>query len=130
MDGGAQGSAGQGRPADDLRLTRRENTRGVTRLLPAKTGRRHPKAGKNENPRYTGSTGRMAEAASKVVFDDPHLKTGPAEAETIRVRTLAGWWRLGLIALTFVTIFLCINQQFGLRFFIGFTPLNTEYFYL
>jgi TRAP transporter 4TM/12TM fusion protein len=72
----------------------------------------------------------MAEAATKVVFDDPHLKTGPAEAETIRVRTLAGWWRLGLIALSFVTIFLCINQQFGLRFFIGFTPLNTEYFYL
>ena len=32
--------------------------------------------------------------------------------------------------LTGVTIFLCINQQFGLRFFIGFTPLNTEYFYL
>ena len=24
---------------------------------------------------------------------------------------------------------LCINQQFRLRFFIGFTPLNTEYYY-
>jgi TRAP transporter 4TM/12TM fusion protein len=66
---------------------------------------------------------------TKVVFDDPH-QMGPAEAETMRVRTLWGAWRWGLIVLTGVTIFLCINQQFGLRFFIGFTPLNTEYFYL
>src|SRR4030095_16168515 len=27
-------------------------------------------------------------------------------------------------------ILLCINQQFSLRFFIGYTQLNTEYFYL
>jgi TRAP transporter 4TM/12TM fusion protein len=27
------------------------------------------------------------------------------------------------------TIFLCLNQQFVLRFFVGFTPLNTEYYY-
>jgi TRAP transporter 4TM/12TM fusion protein len=27
------------------------------------------------------------------------------------------------------TIFLCVNQQFVLRFFVGFTPLNTEYYY-
>ena len=33
-------------------------------------------------------------------------------------------------SLTGVTIFLCINQQFALRFFVGFTQLNTEYFYL
>src|SRR5436305_7459559 len=32
-------------------------------------------------------------------------------------------WRLA-------TILLCINQQFSLRFFIGYTQLNTEYFYL
>jgi TRAP transporter 4TM/12TM fusion protein len=76
----------------------------------------------------------MADTTTKVVFDDPHQ--GPAaqgaagEAETLRVRTLTGIWRWALIVLTAVTIFLCINQQFGLRFFIGFTPLNTEYFYL
>lgn len=68
-------------------------------------------------------------AKASVVFDDPH-QAGPAEAETMRVRTLTGAWRWALIVLTAVTIFLCINQQFGLRFFIGFTPLNTEYFYL
>ncbi|HJQ58144.1 MAG TPA: TRAP transporter fused permease subunit [Vineibacter sp.] len=46
------------------------------------------------------------------------------------MRTLHGFWRWALIVLTAVTIFLCVNQQFGLRFFVGFTPLNTEYFYL
>ncbi|MCA0245497.1 MAG: TRAP transporter permease [Proteobacteria bacterium] len=71
----------------------------------------------------------MTDQATRVVFDDPH-QTGPAEAETMRVRPLAGVWRWALIALTAVTIFLCINQQFALRFFVGFTPLNTEYFYL
>jgi len=68
--------------------------------------------------------------ATKVVFDDPHAMAGPAEAETMRVRSLQGGWRWGLIVLTGFTIFLCINQQFALRFFIGYTPLNTEYFYL
>ena len=48
----------------------------------------------------------------------------------MRVRTLKGAWRWALIVLTGLTIFLCINQQFALRFFVGFTPLNTEYFYL
>lgn len=71
----------------------------------------------------------MTDQATRVVFDDPH-QTGPAEAETMRVRPLAGIWRWALVALTAVTIFLCINQQFALRFFVGFTPLNTEYFYL
>ena len=71
----------------------------------------------------------MTDQATRAVFDDPH-QTGPAEAETMRVRPLAGVWRWALVALTAVTIFLCINQQFALRFFVGFTPLNTEYFYL
>ena len=31
---------------------------------------------------------------------------------------------------TAATILLCINQQFTLRFFIDYTQLNTEYFYL
>jgi len=69
-------------------------------------------------------------APTKVVFDDPHAMAGPAEAETMRVRTLRGASRWALIVLTGLTIFLCINQQFALRFFIGYTQLNTEYFYL
>ena len=39
-------------------------------------------------------------------------------------------WRWLLVVATAATIFLCINQQFTLRFFIGFTQLNTEYYYL
>ena len=66
----------------------------------------------------------------QVEFDDPHAHSGPAEAETTRVRTLTGMWRWLLILATAATIFLCINQQFTLRFFIGYTQLNTEYFYL
>jgi TRAP transporter 4TM/12TM fusion protein len=67
---------------------------------------------------------------------DPHTPAvaaaplvGPQEAETIRVRSLRGAWRWLLAACTALTIFLCVNQQFGIRFFIGFTPLNTEYYY-
>src|SRR5688500_16329756 len=71
----------------------------------------------------------MTEQATRIVFDDPH-QIGPVEAETTRLRTLSGAWRWALIVLTAVTIFLCINQQFALRFFVGFTQLNTEYFYL
>jgi len=71
----------------------------------------------------------MTDQATPIVFDDPH-QVGPAEAETMRLRTLSGAWRWALVVLTGVTIFLCINQQFALRFFIGFTQLNTEYFYL
>lgn len=67
----------------------------------------------------------------RVVFDDPHGAAGNMqEAEVTRVRTLRGAWRWTLIAATAATILLCINQQFSLRFFIGYTQLNTEYFYL
>ena len=66
----------------------------------------------------------------QVVIADPHAQAGPVEAEVIRVRRLAGVWRWLLIIATALTIFLCINQQFTLRFFIGYTQLNTEYFYL
>ncbi|WP_315838670.1 TRAP transporter permease [Bradyrhizobium prioriisuperbiae] len=52
------------------------------------------------------------------------------EAEVTRVRSLRGGWRWGLIAATAMTILLCINQQFALRFFVDYTQLNTEYFYL
>jgi TRAP transporter 4TM/12TM fusion protein len=72
-----------------------------------------------------------AEAPQRIVFDDPHASAaGLNEAEVTRVRTLQGGWRWLLVAATALTIFLCINQQFSLRFFIGYTQLNTEYFYL
>ncbi len=61
---------------------------------------------------------------------DPHAAlAGPVEAEIIRVRSLQGAWRWLLIGAAALTIFLCVNQQFVFRFFIGFTPLNTEYYY-
>jgi len=71
----------------------------------------------------------MTDQATRVVFDDPH-QAAPAEGETMRVRALSAFWRWALVAATAVTIFLCVNQQFALRFFVGFTQLNTEYFYL
>jgi TRAP transporter 4TM/12TM fusion protein len=66
----------------------------------------------------------------RIEFDDPHLHSGPAEAEVTRVRALNGIWRWLLITATAATIFLCVNQQFTLRFFVGYTQLNTEYFYV
>ena len=59
---------------------------------------------------------------------DPHAGA-PAESEIIRVRTLPPLWRWLLVGASAITIFLCVNQQFVLRFFVGFTPLNTEYYY-
>ena len=67
----------------------------------------------------------------RIVFDDPHAAAGNLqEAEVTRVRTLQGGWRWALISATAATILLCINQQFSLRFLVGYTQLNTEYFYL
>ncbi len=66
--------------------------------------------------------------AQRVEFDDPHANM--QEAEVTRVRALRGAWRWALVVATAATILLCINQQFSLRFFIGYTQLNTEYFYL
>ncbi|MFL6648771.1 MAG: TRAP transporter permease, partial [Sulfurifustaceae bacterium] len=63
-----------------------------------------------------------------LVISDPHA-AAPVEAEALRVRALRGVWRWLLIVSAALTIFLCINQQFVLRFFVGFTPLNTEYYY-
>src|SRR3954465_14755035 len=72
-----------------------------------------------------------AAAPKRIEFDDPHAGIGNLqEAEVTRVRTLRGGWRWALIVATAITILLCINQQFSLRFFIGYTQLNTEYFYL
>ena len=66
----------------------------------------------------------------KTESDDPHAYSGPAESETTRVRKLTGFWRWLLIGATAATICLCVNQQFTLRFFVGYTQLNTEYFYV
>jgi TRAP transporter 4TM/12TM fusion protein len=77
-------------------------------------------------------TGQQAGAAAgaRVEYADPHVLGGPAEAETLRVRRPRGWWRWLLLAATAATIFLCINQQFALRFFTGTTVLNTEYMFM
>ncbi|MGD9805148.1 MAG: TRAP transporter permease [Hyphomicrobiaceae bacterium] len=67
----------------------------------------------------------------RMEFEDPHLAaSGPVESEATRLRTLTGFWRVLLIVFTAATILLCINQQFTLRFFVGYTQLNTEYYYL
>ncbi len=81
------------------------------------------------------ATATLADAddgnARTIMFADPHAAVGGMqEAEVTRARTLHGIWRIALIVATAATIFLCINQQFALRFFVGYTQLNTEYFYL
>src|SRR3954467_12016691 len=73
----------------------------------------------------------IAAGAKRIEFDDPHAGVGGLqESEVARVRTLRGAWRWALVLATAATILLCINQQFSLRFFVGYTQLNTEYFYL
>lgn len=71
-----------------------------------------------------------ARPTKRIVLDDPHSVDNMQEAEVTRVRSLQGFWRWALVAAAAATILLCINQQFSLRFFIGYTQLNTEYFYL
>ncbi|MDO9560338.1 MAG: TRAP transporter permease [Bradyrhizobium sp.] len=79
----------------------------------------------------SSTAGSEAPAAKRIEFDDPHGNlSNLQEAEVSRVRKLGGGWRWALIIATAATILLCINQQFTLRFFVGFTQLNTEYFYL
>ncbi|MCD0416212.1 TRAP transporter permease [Rubrivivax sp. JA1024] len=77
---------------------------------------------------------RVAEPAARptkrIVLDDPHSVDNMQEAEVTRVRSLHGFWRWALVVAAAATILLCINQQFSLRFFVGYTQLNTEYFYL
>jgi TRAP transporter 4TM/12TM fusion protein len=76
-------------------------------------------------------TSTQAGATDRVQFADPHGDlANMQEAEVTRVRHLTGIWRWTLIVATAATILLCINQQFTLRFFVDYTQLNTEYFYL
>src|SRR5215216_2083362 len=74
------------------------------------------------------ATNGAAAPAGQIVFDDPHANM--QEAEVTRVRALHGAWRWALVVALPISILLCINQQFSLRFFFGYTQLNTEYFYL
>jgi TRAP transporter 4TM/12TM fusion protein len=69
---------------------------------------------------------------SGVEISDPHLAATAdlQESEVTRVRSLRGAWRWILMIATAATILLCMNQQFSLRFFMDYTQLNTEYFYL
>ncbi len=77
------------------------------------------------------SSGSASAPKETVAATDPHATdTGLNESEVTRIRSLQGVWRLALLVATLATILLCINQQFALRFFIGYTQLNTEYFYL
>lgn len=46
-----------------------------------------------------------------------------------RTRQLSTFWLTLLITWTVVVTLLCINQQFGVRFFVDFTLLNTEYYW-
>jgi len=68
-------------------------------------------------------------SAGRKEFGDPHAPA-PVEMEVLRTRRLGRVWRALLMAGAAATIFLCVNQQFVLRFFVGFTPLNTEYYYM
>jgi TRAP transporter 4TM/12TM fusion protein len=76
------------------------------------------------------ATESVARPTKRIVLDDPHSVDNMQEAEVTRVRSLRGFWRWALVAAAAATILLCINQQFSLRFFVGHTQLNTEYFYL
>ena len=75
-------------------------------------------------------TSSTQSATGQIEYGDPHAEGAPVEAEVTRVRKLTGLWRWLLILATAATIFLCVNQQFTLRFFVGYTQLNTEYFYV
>ncbi|MGL5166846.1 MAG: TRAP transporter permease [Afipia sp.] len=83
-------------------------------------------------PAAANTAAGASSTAEKIQIPDP-LAGGAAdlqESEVTRVRTLRGGWRWALLVATAATILLCINQQFSLRFFIDYTQLNTEYFYL
>jgi len=83
-------------------------------------------------PAAASTASGIASTAEKIEIPDPPA-SGVAdlqESEVTRVRALRGGWRWALLVATAATILLCINQQFSLRFFIDYTQLNTEYFYL
>ena len=70
------------------------------------------------------------EPPRRVTFDDPHAAGARLRSRSRACGSLTGIWRWLLLVMTAATIALCVNQQFTLRFFVGYTQLNTEYFYL
>ena len=52
------------------------------------------------------------------------------ESDSGNRRRLTGLWRWLLPTWATVVLLLCFNQQFTLRFFVGFTMLDTEYYWL
>ncbi|MES2165485.1 MAG: TRAP transporter permease [Pseudomonadota bacterium] len=86
----------------------------------------------SDNKGTPASTAVAGAATPETIrISDPHAVVADLqESEVTRVRTLRGVWRWALLIATAATILLCINQQFSLRFFIDYTQLNTEYFYL
>lgn len=61
-------------------------------------------------------------------MSETSVEENPGSARS-RTRHLSTPWLALLIAWTMAVTFLCINQQFTLRFFVGFTLLNTEYYW-
>ncbi|MEO8559183.1 MAG: TRAP transporter fused permease subunit [Rhodospirillales bacterium] len=61
-------------------------------------------------------------------MSETSVEEEPGSARS-RTRNLSAPWLVLLIAWTVAVTFLCINQQFALRFFVGFTLLNTEYYW-
>jgi len=61
-------------------------------------------------------------------MSETSVEETPGSARS-RTRNLSTPWVALLIAWTVAVTFLCINQQFALRFFVGFTLLNTEYYW-
>jgi len=61
-------------------------------------------------------------------MSETSVEETPGSARS-RTRTLSTPWLTLLIAWTVAVTFLCINQQFALRFFVEFTLLNTEYYW-
>lgn len=61
-------------------------------------------------------------------MSETSVEEAPGSARS-RTRRLSTPWLTLLIAWTVAVTFLCINQQFALRFFVGFTLLNTEYYW-
>src|SRR5438552_3419026 len=89
-----------------------------------------PSSDSAPTPRAAASSTEST-APTKIEIADPHpVVPDLQESEVTRVRSLQGAWRWTLIIATAATILLCINQQFSLRFFVDYTQLNTEYFYL
>ena len=85
----------------------------------------------NGAPASTSTAAAGTATPGQIQIGDPHSGVADLqESEVTRVRTLRGAWRWALLVATAATILLCINQQFSLRFFIDYTQLNTEYFYL